>query len=104
MKLIISISLLTICGCYSPSGIYMLNERLQDGNASYSLTVPTAAGRVEIRRVNPTIGFSASATGSGVISSSPTNMPITIQYHSLVPGPTMPAQATNQVLQPKTKK
>lgn len=98
MKIILLLFLLALSGCVN---VERLNEKLQEGNASYSLSVPTAAGRVEIRRVNPTIGFSASVTGSGVISSSPTNMPVTVQYHSLVPGPSMPAQATNQMLQRK---
>lgn len=103
MKLITLVFVVAMLGCGCVN-IERLNSKLQEGNSTYSLSVPTLCGRVLIHRANPTIGFSATANSNGVSQSSAPNIPISVQYHSLVATPTMPVNPMAVTNQPPTQK
>lgn len=103
MKRLLLLCAVCLSGCVNVErlNVEKLAQQLSENNASFYLHVE--GGSVTIQRANPTIGFAATASSDSVTQSSPTNLPISIQYHSLVPGPTMPQQqpSTNQPAKPK---
>lgn len=93
---------LTGCSSLTKEQRFILDaaKELRGNNASFYFEVHDKRGITKISFANPTIGFSSSAGPQFVTQNSPTNIPITIQYHSLVPAPTMP-QPTNSTQKPK---
>jgi len=91
----LALGMILLSGCVN---VESLNSKLQEGNSTYTLDVPAFGGRVRISRSNPTIGFTGQAGPNGVSHSSSTNLSLAIQYHSMVPTPTMPNQEpTNSI-------
>lgn len=97
MKVFAVLILLLVVGCGTPN-IERLSRQLSENNASFILEVEH--GRVKIQRLNPTIGFSVTASTNGLSQSSATNLALAIQYVAQVPPPAMPqpqTQSTNAV-------
>jgi len=75
--------LLLLTGCAGPAHVERISRQLSENNASWTYTRSGLFGSVNISRVNPLFGMSATAGDIKTIA--PTNLALTVSYQVAVP-------------------